>query len=126
MEDKFRNKYRVSSARLSTWDYGADGMYFVTICTKERMRYFGEIELNAAGQTQNLLETEGIASLRMTEVGKVAYDNFEKISLFHPYVEVDEFVIMPDHIHGILFINKPDKTTWELNKFGSQKITLPR
>lgn len=124
MEDHFRNKYRISPARLANWDYGSDGMYFITICTKERIGYFGEIEPCDVPQAQNLSETRCIASLRMTEIGKIAHDNFEKIPTFHPYVEVDEFVVMPDHIHGILLINKPDKINWEINKFGSQSKNL--
>jgi REP element-mobilizing transposase RayT len=88
------------------------------------MLYFGEVEPFDIFEPQNLSETRGIASLRMTEIGKIAHDNFEKIPLFHPYVDVDEFVVMPDHVHGIVFINKPDKTTWELNKFGSQSKNL--
>src|SRR5580698_5424878 len=124
MEDQYRNKYRISPARLANWDYGSDGMYFISICTKERMRYFGEIEPADVPQAQNFSETRSIASLRRTEIGKIAHDNFEKIPLFHPYVEVDEFVVMPDHVHGILLINKPDKINWEINKFGSQSKNL--
>lgn len=43
MPDKFRNRFRVSSARASWWDYGNNGAYFVTICTKNRVHFFGEI-----------------------------------------------------------------------------------
>jgi putative transposase len=123
MEGKYRNKYRVSSARLEGWDYGSHGLYFVTICTKDRIRYFGEIEDDIGFEAQRS-ETQSIASLRMTEIGKIAYDNWGSIPTFHPYVELDDFVIMPDHMHGILFINKPDKISWEINKFGAQSKNL--
>ena len=43
MAEKFRNKYRVSSARLQNWDYGSNGAYFITICTKEMQHFFGEV-----------------------------------------------------------------------------------
>jgi hypothetical protein len=65
MEDKYQNKYRVSAARLSNWDYGSNGQYFITVCTKGRRRYFGEIEgddvtdIRATKQG----ETRSIASL---------------------------------------------------------------
>ncbi|MFI5138843.1 MAG: hypothetical protein ACHQIM_13550 [Sphingobacteriales bacterium] len=90
------------------------------------MRYFGEIEEHTGSETQSSgrSETQSIASLRMTEIGKIAYDNWVNIPTFHPYVELDDFVIMPDHMHGILFINKPDKLTWETNKFGPQRNNL--
>ena len=104
MEGKYRNKYRVSTPRLTGWDYGSHGLYFVTICTKDRFHYFGEIEED---------EAQSIASLQETEIGKIAHNNWLQIPQFHPYVELDEFAIMPDHIHAILFINKPDKISWE-------------
>ena len=116
MEEKYRSKYRISSPRLANWDYGPHGLYFVTICTKDRVRYFGEIEMEN--------EAQGIASLHSSEIGKIAFDNWLQIPQYHPYVEIDEFVIMPDHIHGILFINKPDKIVWESNKFGTQRNNL--
>ena len=40
---KFKNKYRIAPARLANWDYGSSGLYFVTICTKDRKYYFGDI-----------------------------------------------------------------------------------
>ena len=54
MAEKFRNKYRVPSARLQNWDYGSNGAYFITICTKEMQHFFGEVVdkkmiLNSAG-----------------------------------------------------------------------------
>ena len=116
MEGKYQNKYRISSPRLTNWDYCSHGLYFVTICTKDRIRYFGEIEMQD--------EKQSIAFLQSTEIGEVALDNWLQIPRYHPYVEIDEFVIMPDHIHGILFINKPDKVSWELSKFGPQRNNL--
>ena len=93
MESKYKNKYRISSARRPNWDYGSHGLYFITICTKDRIRYFGEIVED---------ETQGIASLQETIVGSIAYNNWLKIPEYHPYVELDEFVIMPDHIRNIV------------------------
>ncbi len=122
MDDKYRNRYRISSARLAGWDYGSNGMYYVTICTKDRGRYFGEIENNLV--LEEIQHTQSITSLRATEIGKIAYDNWQNIPTFHPYIELDDFVIMPDHIHGILCIDKPDKTNWEINKFGVQSKNL--
>jgi len=121
-EDKYKNTYRVQSARLNGWDYGSYGLYFVTICTKDRTPYFGEIVENRI-KIQNQ-ETQCIASLQRSEIGEIAYNNWLGISTYHPYVELDEFVIMPDHIHGILFLNKPDKGDWQPNKFGSQSQNL--
>jgi len=122
MDELYKSKYRITSARRPNWDYGSHGLYFVTICTKDRIRYFGEIMESA--ETQGIRETQSIVSLRMADIGKVAFDNWLKIPEYHPYIELDEFVVMPDHIHGILFINKPDKIEWQVSKFGPQRNNL--
>ena len=44
MSEKFKNKYRIESARLPDWNYEWDGSYFITICTKTQLCFFGEIE----------------------------------------------------------------------------------
>ncbi|NLN96328.1 MAG: hypothetical protein GX128_09195 [Bacteroidales bacterium] len=44
--EKFQNKYRIPSARAPWWDYGSNAAYFVTICTQNRLHYFGEIKNN--------------------------------------------------------------------------------
>jgi len=46
MPDQFKNKYRIASACLQHWDYGSDGAYFITICTKNRAHHLGEIIKN--------------------------------------------------------------------------------
>ncbi|MCX6316774.1 MAG: transposase, partial [Bacteroidetes bacterium] len=89
---KFQNRYRIPSARLATWDYGCPGSYFITICTKNREHFFGDINnsemyLNAIG----LIADQCWAALP---------EHFNKITL-------GEFVIMPNHTHGIITI-EPD------------------
>jgi len=53
MPDKFKNKYRIPSARLQNWDYGWNAAYFITICTKNRKHYFG----NVVETSNNVVET---------------------------------------------------------------------
>ena len=118
MEEKFKNKFRIPSARLPCWDYGSNGLYYVTICTKNRVHYFGNIGLNNNSETQNL------ASLQQTPIGQIAYDNWSGIPNHFPFVQLDEFVVMPNHIHGILYIKRDDKFDWQMNKFGSQSRNL--
>ncbi len=50
---KYKNKYRIESARLQTWDYSWSAAYFITICTKKHFHYFGKIELLAIGVIAN-------------------------------------------------------------------------
>ncbi len=81
------------SIRLKGFDYSSSGAYFITLCVKNRAKMFGYIVggkmiLNAAGITAQLC--------------------WQEIPLHYPFVSLDVFVIMPDHIHGIIFINKFD------------------
>ena len=86
-------KFQIKSARLENWDYGSNAAYFVTICTQDRIHYFGEI-------------TNGI--MQLSEIGLLAKKYWLEIPEHFPFVELDEFVIMPNHVHGIIIINKPD------------------
>ncbi len=83
---KFQNKYRVPSTRLKKWDYSSAGYYFVTICTKNQEKYFGEI-------------------MQLSEIGNLVQKYWLKIPNHFPFVVLDTFIIMPNHIHGILIIN---------------------
>ncbi|MDR3693899.1 transposase [Mucilaginibacter sp.] len=114
MNDLYKNKFRVTSARLPCWDYGSNGLYYVTICTKDRMHYWGDI----------VAEPDGLASLNRSAIGEIAHNNWLDIPNHFSFIELDDFVIMPNHIHGILYINKPDKISWEFNKFGKQSQNL--
>ena len=91
MAKLFHDKYRIPSSRLQTWNYANTGMYFTTICTKEREPYFGKI-IN--GQ------------MRLSELGKVAESEWTKTIELRPdmNLELGEFVVMPNHVHGIILI----------------------
>ena len=88
---KFRGKYRIESLRLRNWDYGNNGYYFITICTKKRVQYFGEI---IHGQ------------IELSPIGKIAEKYWLEIPFHFAWIKLFEFVIMPDHVHGIICINK--------------------
>ena len=94
MLDKFQNKYRNGTFRAQWWDYGWNGAYFITICTKNREHHFGEIE----NGKMILSHTGVIASILWNEIPK-----------HHDFVELGDFVVMPNHVHGILIINNPNK-----------------
>lgn len=91
MQNKFKNKYRISSARLQTWDYSNNGAYFITICTQNRHHFFGNIN-------------NGI--MQLSEIGKLAEQFWYEIPNHFPMVELGNFVVMPNHVHGILIIDK--------------------
>lgn len=115
---KYKNKYRSETTRLKNHDYGSDDWYFVTICTKNRERYFGEI-IQQTG-IQNL------ASLHPTPIGKIAHQYWLEIPNHFPFVILDEFVIMPDHVHGLIYFNKPEYPyrIQHPNEFGPQSQNL--
>ena len=89
---KYQNKYRVASARAQWWDYGWNGAYFITICTQNREHFFGKI-----------IEARLIAS----QPGQLAEKFWHEIPNQFPYAKLGDFVVMPDHIHGILILDKP-------------------
>ena len=89
MSDKFRKKYRIPSSRLQSWDYSDNGYYFITICTKDREEYFGEIINN---------------KINLTGIGLITSEYWLGISNHFPFVELDEFIVMPNHVHGIIII----------------------
>jgi len=91
--DKFKNKYRIPSARLQSWDYGANGAYFITICTQNREHFFGEIANN---------------EMQLNEWGQWAEKYWTEIPNHFPFIELGNFVVMPNHTHGILIFDKPD------------------
>jgi putative transposase len=92
MPDKFKNRYRIASARLRNWDYSSDSAYFLTICTAHRQHFFGDII--------NL-------EIQLSEIGQYANKCWLAIPDHFLNFYLDEFVIMPDHIHGIVVIEKP-------------------
>ena len=88
-EEKFKDRYRIASTRASWHDYLC-GAYFVTICTKDRTYYFG-----------NIKDEEMVLS----EIGEYAKKQFQDVSLNYPYAEIPSFVVMPNHIHAIVIID---------------------
>jgi len=93
MPEKFQNKYRIQSTRLQNWDYGWNAAYFVTICTKNREFFFGDV-------------VDG--EMQLSEIEQLAHKYWMEIPEHFPFVILDEFVVMPNHVHGIVVINKDD------------------
>ncbi len=91
---KFRGKYRIDSARLKHFDYATDGAYFITIVTKNRTCFLGEI-----------IDTDNHKKMvKLSDIGKIAEKYWYEIPKHFPFIKLDEMVVMPNHIHGILWI----------------------
>jgi putative transposase len=105
MAEKFKNKYRIPSARLAGYDYGQNGAYFITICTQGRVHFFGKIIRNPADGDQGDANTP--SPFVPTDAGRWAETIWHDIPAHFSYIELGEFVVMPNHVHAIIIINKP-------------------
>ena len=89
--NKFRGKYRVESTRLRHWDYSSNGTYFITLCTKNRESFLGEI-------------VDG--EMQLSEIGKIVQKYWLEIPDHFSFIMLNNFIIMPNHMHGIVVIDK--------------------
>jgi len=80
------------TSRLQEFDYGQTGLYFVTICTQDRHPWFGDVHQSG---------------MRKSTIGEAAETAWLAIPGHFPDVRVDEFCVMPDHVHGLLEIVGP-------------------
>src|SRR3712207_4094208 len=78
------------SVRLRTYDYSREGVYFVTVCTAARVCRLGEV---VAGE------------VRLNAEGQVVADEWFWMGFMRENVGLDAFVVMPNHLHGIIVIN---------------------
>jgi len=91
------NNYFVrKNPRLKNYAYTTTGYYFITICTKDKIHYFGEISKE---------------KMQFNDVGELAYGNIEKLEDIYKTIKIDKFAVMPNHIHMILIIDKETKLT---------------
>jgi REP element-mobilizing transposase RayT len=83
--------FKRRSIRLKGWDYRSLGLYFVTICTQNRECLLGRISKG---------------ELELNEAGHIVARCWEDIPIHFPHAELDEFVVMPNHVHGIIAISR--------------------
>ena len=88
--EKFKNKKNRKSQRLANYDYSQNGLYFITICTKDRQELFGEIKDRI---------------MILNESGEIVKKNLIDIPNYQDGIFLDAFVVMPNHIHAIIEIN---------------------
>ena len=135
----YQNRYRIESSRSQNFNYASNGAYFITICTKDRKRFLGKII-----KLKNCL----VPQIQLSKIGSIVRKCWLAIPDYFPFVILDEFIIMPNHIHGIIIINhgddclnivetgfKPVSTEFcvstimkkinNQNKFGPQSKNLP-
>ena len=108
----FKDKYRIESARLKGWNYSGNGYYFVTICTRNKECLMGDV-LNG--------------EIRLSPIGEIVSQEWQKTEQIRSNVSLDAWIVMPNHLHGIIIIDNVethDNDQNGSNKFGPQKNNL--
>ncbi len=82
------------NTRLTGYDYSSDGAYFVTLCVKNRECLFGEIEGTGIKPDR----------MKLNQYGRIAFDCWQKLPQHCSNCRLDEFIIMPNHVHGVIFV----------------------
>lgn len=88
--------------RLSCFDYFENGYYFVTICTKDRKHILSKVNNTPVGA--NCVRPSG--EIKLSKFGIIIDNELKKINQIYPTIFLDEYVIMPNHIHLIIMIQK--------------------
>jgi REP element-mobilizing transposase RayT len=101
--EKFQNRYRISSARASWWNYSANGCYFITICTINHQHLLG----NIVGDI-----------MQLSPIGEIANEEWHKSFGIRKELFCGAFMIMPNHIHAILRIDNPDNVVIKTHGIG--------
>ncbi len=89
------------SMRLRNYDYSQEGAYFITICTHERIEMFGEIISDG---------------LQVNHKGEIVQEMWDSLPTRFPGTELDAFIVMPNHIHGIIVRTQHIDSDSENNK----------
>jgi REP element-mobilizing transposase RayT len=137
LRERFKNKYRIESTRLQGHDYGNNGAYFVTICTADKFEFLGKIivvrektheRVAQKIQPKHFPQILEDVQFRPNPIGEVAINFWKEIPTHYPFVKLDEFQFMPNHLHGIIIISKPTIPNIQnyhyKNKFGPQSGNL--
>ena len=88
-------KRRKNSLRLPDYDYSLPGAYFITLCTQHRLHLFGHI-------------CDG--KMILNEFGKIVEEVWINLPNHYPNMECGEFVVMPNHVHGVVILKSIDHT----------------
>lgn len=103
---KFQNKYRIPSNRMPKWNYGGDGYYFITIVTKNRICCLGTIENG---------------TMTLSDYGYIVETELHRSYNVRTELILDEWIIMPNHIHAIVIIKNHCTNTTNSNDTSKRK-----
>lgn len=97
----YKNKFRIDSPRLKAWDYSTPWWYYVTICKKDMKCWFGIIKNG---------------KMKLNDLGKVIEEEWIKTKVIRSNVDLDKFVIMPNHFHGIPIVKDVETSRRDVSK----------
>ena len=117
--DKEKELPKRKDLRLKQYDYSSAGAYFVTICIKDRKRMLSDIIKPSVGG--GTLDDPITPQIQLTEIGKIT-EKYLLSSENIPGVKIDRYVIMPDHIHVIIFLYSDEYVS---HKDGSSRAPTP-
>ena len=93
-------KNRRKENRLANYDYSRNGLYFVTVCTKDREKYLSKVECVGDGVLDVPHRKPNVI---LKEYGKITKNVIDEINDYYNHIEIKKYVIMPDHIHMVIF-----------------------
>ncbi|NGP76524.1 hypothetical protein G3570_07760 [Balneolaceae bacterium YR4-1] len=105
---KFKNKYRTDSIRLKGYDYSSEGIYFITICTKNRTHYFGSV-----------IESK----MKLSAAGQIVANEWLRTQTKRDRAVLGEWIVMPNHFHALIGLKpKPDTDASHASKAGLNRF----
>lgn len=112
MSDLYLDKYRIGSIRKKGHDYTSPGAYFITITTDAKINWFGSIKKG---------------KMRLSPIGEIVREEWLKSEIVRENIQLDEWIIMPNHIHGIIIINERSVETgrWAVSSNIKNKAISP-
>lgn len=97
----YKNKFRVETSRLKDWDYSTPWWYYITICIKDMKYRFGKVENG---------------KMILNNLGNIVEEEWLKTKEIKDNVELDYYVIMPNHLHGILIVKDVETSRRDVSR----------
>lgn len=116
MPEKFQNKFRIQSNRWQFWDYSDPGSYFITICIQHREEKFHEISLLG-----NIIN----GKMHLSKYGEIVKKEFNQMRNYNERAILDEWVIMPNHVHLIITLREYDAPVEKIHVEKIHEFSLP-
>ena len=105
---KMKDLPKRKTNRLRDYDYSKTGVYFITICTKDRYEFFWKSDVDAVGA--NCVRPRLYAYPHLSECGNIVEGEIAKIPKLYENIEIPKHIVMPNHIHMIIAVMAHGRT----------------